>query len=227
MKQKFLIILALLAVVLWVAPASAYTFNYTIDGLPVSATVTFTVDSVNDLIYVDIVNNQANPTSVIQCISGLSFTLSTGQSSGSLSSFSADARTIADGGSFTDATASTTHWQLQSGVTVLGGTGLKLTTLGDAQPKNTIIGPGPYAMANPSITGTSHEPVWFGDSDPNTTIGPVEFVLSVPGITAGTVVTNPQFFFGTEGVVPVPPSVLLLGSGLLGIGFLGWRRKKL
>jgi hypothetical protein len=223
MKQKFLIILALLAVVLWVVPASAYTFNYTIDGLPVSATVNFTVDSVNDLIYVDIVNNQANPTSVIQCISGLSFTLSTGQTSGSLSSFSADARTIADGGAFTDAAAVTTHWQLQSGVTVLGGIGLKLNDLVGSQPINTIIGPGPYNLANPSITGSSHEPVWFGD---NSTFGPVEFVLSVPGITAGTVVTNPQFFFGTEGAVPIPPSALLLGSGLVGLGFLSWRRKK-
>jgi hypothetical protein len=27
-------------------------------------------------------------------------------------------------------------------------------------------------------------------------------------------------------VVPLPPSVLLLGSGLLGVGLLGWRRKK-
>jgi hypothetical protein len=28
------------------------------------------------------------------------------------------------------------------------------------------------------------------------------------------------------GVVPLPPSVLLLGSGLLGLGLLGWRRRK-
>jgi hypothetical protein len=26
---------------------------------------------------------------------------------------------------------------------------------------------------------------------------------------------------------PLPPSVLLLGSGLLGMGLLGWRRKRL
>jgi hypothetical protein len=32
---------------------------------------------------------------------------------------------------------------------------------------------------------------------------------------------------GNQGVVvPLPPSVLLLGSGLLGLGLVGWRRKK-
>jgi len=31
---------------------------------------------------------------------------------------------------------------------------------------------------------------------------------------------------GGGGVIPVPPTVWLLGSGLVGIGLLGWRRKK-
>jgi hypothetical protein len=30
---------------------------------------------------------------------------------------------------------------------------------------------------------------------------------------------------GFSGCVPVPPSVLLMGSGLLGVGLLGWRRR--
>jgi hypothetical protein len=37
----------------------------------------------------------------------------------------------------------------------------------------------------------------------------------------------PQGHFGVGGLeVPVPPAVLLLGSGLLGLGLLGWRRRQ-
>jgi hypothetical protein len=36
-------------------------------------------------------------------------------------------------------------------------------------------------------------------------------------VLSGDVVNNP---------VPIPPSVLLMGSGLLGIGLIGWRRKR-
>ncbi len=35
---------------------------------------------------------------------------------------------------------------------------------------------------------------------------------------------NPQDYIGRN-PVPIPPSALLMGSGLLGIGLLGWRRK--
>jgi hypothetical protein len=40
---------------------------------------------------------------------------------------------------------------------------------------------------------------------------------SVPGAVAGELLTH----------APLPPSVLLLGSGLLGLGAMGWRRKRL
>ena len=43
--------------------------------------------------------------------------------------------------------------------------------------------------------------------------------------TSGTIIYK-DFQWGTEYTpVPLPPSVLLLGSGLLGMGLLGWRRK--
>ena len=32
--------------------------------------------------------------------------------------------------------------------------------------------------------------------------------------------------FAGNGVVPIPPSALLLGSGLLGLGLVGWRRRE-
>jgi hypothetical protein len=36
---------------------------------------------------------------------------------------------------------------------------------------------------------------------------------------------NGPITHGFDGMVPLPPSALLLGSGLLGLGLLGWRRK--
>jgi hypothetical protein len=37
---------------------------------------------------------------------------------------------------------------------------------------------------------------------------------------------NGNTFFAVPGSVPVPPSVFLMGSDLLGLGALGWRRKR-
>jgi hypothetical protein len=191
--------------------------------------VNVTLNPGTGIITVAIENNVANPTSVIQCVSGFGFVLSTGQTSGSFNSvnpFVATVGTIADGGAVSNVgPATTTHWQLQNGVSFAnfpGGTGLMLNDLVGGQPINTIIGDGPYTNANSSITGDTHEPIWFGGATP------VTFSLYVPGITSGTTLTYAQCNFGTEGaaVVPVPPAVLLLGSGLLGLGFLGWRRKK-
>lgn len=67
-------------------------------------------------------------------------------------------------------------------------------------------------------------PVWSTES-PYT--GGTEAEWSFSGYM-GSITADPSSwsYNGSGPVTPLPSSVLLLGSGLLGLGFLGWRRRK-
>ena len=210
------------------AEASTSTYvipsGSTAGGQPVSATATF-VTSTDD-IKITLTNLQSNPTSVIQNISDLFFTLSTGQTTGTLQSSSGKERTVNSNGTFTDGSTVSTGWALEA-----TATGLHLNVLGTAiGPKHTLIGdsgPGAlYSNANNSIAGNDpHNPFLAG---------PISFDLSVIGVTVATLVNSVTFSFGTEagtnvpGVprIPEPATALLLGSGLLIVGALRWRRRR-
>jgi PAS domain-containing protein len=178
-------------------------------------------------------NRQANPTSVIQALSGLSFVLSTGQTSGSLLSMSGTQRTINSDGSYSDGSTINSGWVLQTGsvlrlcVLCAGGTG----------PDYTLIGPegadadSLYNNANGSIAGNGPHNPFFGDS--------LSFSLSVPGLTSDSAISSATFFFGTtegqdfvtvggctvdcggptrtpQNTVPEPSTFILFGLALLG-----------
>jgi hypothetical protein len=176
-----------------VAPAQASTVTFstpspaTVGGQPVSASATF-VTSVNNIM-ISLVNNQANPTSVVQNLSDLGFSLSTGQTSGSLSSSSGMERTIAGNGTFSDGSTVSTGWQLDN-----MGAPFRLHLLGTPQaPSHTIIGPPDnsnlYSNAKGSIAGNGpHNPFLAGV---------VTFDLNVPGVDANTTIRSAFFSFGT------------------------------
>jgi hypothetical protein len=179
-----------------------------------------------DSLIVTLTDTVVDPVSIAQNLSGLSFSLSGGQTLGYLTSSSGYERSVAAGGTFTTTTSVVdTKWKLDS---ITGG--LFLHVLGTpTAPEHTIIGdPGTiskiYDLANNSIARNGpHNPFLYG---------PVTFYLSVPGVTSSTTIPDGSvsFFYGTTAAnnpVPEPSTMLLLGSGLVGIwGFRKTVRKR-
>lgn len=193
-------------------------------GQPVDATAMFTTST--DQITVVLNNLIVNPTAVSQNISDLLFTVSTGQTAGSIASSSGLSRTVNGDGTYTDnGMISASHWAYQ-----VSGSQIYLNDLSGGQPKQTIIGSpdgsNNYSNANSGIAGNGpHNPFLYG---------PVTFTLDVLGVTAASTITAATFSFGTgpgqnvPGVaVPEPASSTLIAIGLVSLSGVGAVRRRL
>lgn len=206
------------------ASASTVTFTIpsgtTVGGQPVSATATFSTDLDGHLL-IALQNTIVNPTSIIQNLSDLKFTLSSGQTTGTLANSAGTERTVAGDGTFTIGAVVATGWELET-----SGAGQRVHVLGTAiGPAHTIIGEpdanGVYSNANGSIAGNGpHNPFLAG---------PVVFDITISGLTSSDTVTVATFSFGTtEGndvTVPEPTSMLLMGGIFAGLGAFRYRRR--
>jgi hypothetical protein len=177
----------------------------------VNASAVFTTGA--GTITINLTDLEANPTSIAQLISGLDFTLSTGATTGTLASSSAQQITINTGGAFVLGSTGITGWGLNGNVSG----GLQLDALGFIGPQGLIIGaPGGsiYSNANASIAGNGPHNPFLNQT--------ATFVVNVTGVTASTSITGATFLFGTtagsntvNASEPGTVSLLLIGLGLL------------
>jgi VPDSG-CTERM motif len=201
-----------------VAYADSFTFSTpvgaTAGGQPVNVTAVFVTGF--PFVQVTIINNQANPTSIIQAVSDLFFDLSSG-TSGSLQLSAGGERNIAADGTFTNGSVVDTGWALSN----VGST-FHLNVLGTAiGPAHLLIGPpdinsNVYSNAKGSIAGNGPHNPFLAEN--------ATFFITDRGITADTQVSNVVFSFGTEAGTNVPANtpdsgatVALLGLGLIGL----------
>ena len=227
--------------VLTVSPATAATVVFSTpagstvtDGM-VSASATFITDPGS--ITVVLADLLANPKSVGQLLSDISFTFTGALASGATLGLNVGQEvTVADNGTATLGGFVATGW----GLSATGTSTLHLDALGQpTTPSHLLIGPpdasGTYSNANSSIAGNDpHNPFL------NQTAG---FVIDLLDPTALATITGVIFSFGTtEGVLvtgtpggtptpfeigPTPiPSAVWLFAGALGLLGMLSRRKK-
>jgi hypothetical protein len=216
------------------ACASPFTLAFnqvdSASGQPVDVSATVTLQTGSALIQLS--NLEMNPIADSQNLSGFSFTLNDIYGGLTLAAATGDLASISRTGQVTNlGTRDLSAWSLSS-TTDNGKSVVKLTMLGTAHARETIVGlanssANTYSATNPSIAGSVHNPF---------VLGTATFVVCASGITANTVVEAAAFGFGTSAgdvvvaqingaitATPESPTVWLLVSGIPLIAIFGAR----
>lgn len=194
--SRFAMPCVLMGALAWAGDTTCTTpAGSTVPDGSVNATAVFTAGA--GFLTIMLTNNLADPTSAGQLLSGLAFTVSEGETAGTLGSSSANIRSIKKGGSFTDLGPNNTGWALMQEFNAGFELCVLCRDLGALGPSHLLIGApggsGSYSSANGSIAGNRpHNPF---------TAGTATFLVNVPGVTANSTIQTATFFFSTtEGV---------------------------
>jgi hypothetical protein len=238
LRPRWLIALALAAMLFAPGVASAtivtYMTNTGTGDNQKTATATFTTGT--NSVTITLQNLIVDQKSVGQSVSDLFFKLSTGQSSGSITSSSATARDVAGNGTFTDHGSVSTQWSLGFVPGSGASTGFHLDDLNNTPitPAHTLLGApgsgGTYDNANSSIAGNGpHNPFLAGTAT---------FVLTIAGVTSSSTISQATFSFGTTsgddhpGTIvppvptPEPTSLVMVLTALVPLGIVGLRARR-